>query len=112
MEEEVLKIDCDEAIEYIKENVKTYDKIELSYNRIYTAGEVLNVDTSEYRGVCGLKLIVHIEGDITTSSVEVDLEEVKDDLVEVVHIPKDGNKATLLIIEKCDVDEDTKNKLL
>lgn len=104
MEEKVLKMDCDEAIEYVKENVKIRDHLELAYNRIFTAGEVLNVDTSKYHGVHGVKVMIHIEGDTLTPSVEVDLVEFKDDLIEVRHVPQDG-EGVLIIIERCEIEE-------
>jgi hypothetical protein len=101
--DEKLKMDCDEAIEYIKNNVKTYDKLELSYNRVFTPGEVLNIDTEcvEGRDVCNV--MVQITGDTLGSAVEIDLEEVKFDLIEVKHIPKDSDTITTISIEKCDM---------
>ena len=104
MQEQVLKMDCDEAIDYVKENVKIHDNLELAYDRIFTAGEVLNVDTSKYHGVHGLKVMIHIEGDTLTPSVEVDLVEFKDDLIEVRHIPKEG-EPVLIIVERCEIEE-------
>ena len=98
-----LKMDCDEAIDYIKKNVKVYDVLELSYNRVFTPGEVLNIDTSEYNGKEGLKVIIHVSEETFTSTVEVDLEEVRDDLIEVIHIPKDKNEEIVILIEKCDI---------
>lgn len=89
------EMDCDKAIEYIKENVQIYDVLELSYNRVFTPGEVLNIDTSEYNGKSGLKVVIHVSEDTFTSTVEVDLEEVKEELIEVIHIPqnKDGKNS-------------------
>ncbi|KZX15540.1 hypothetical protein MBCUT_14480 [Methanobrevibacter cuticularis] len=98
-----LELDCDEAIDYIKKNVKVYDILELSYNRVFTPGEVLNIDTSEYNGKEGLKVMIHISEDTFSSNVEVDLEEVKDDLIEVIHIPKDKDEKIIIVIEKCEI---------
>ena len=42
---ETMTMDCDEAIDYVRENVKVYDTLELSYNRIFTPGEVIGIDT-------------------------------------------------------------------
>ncbi|MCK9151963.1 DUF2097 domain-containing protein [Methanobacterium alcaliphilum] len=106
MEEEVIKVDCDEAIGYVKENVNVFDEVELSYNRIFTAGEVLNVDTSKYYGEHGVKIMVSIQGDTVSSSVEIDLVELKDDLIEIRHIPKNSDKSVLLLIERCEMDEE------
>lgn len=98
-----LKMDCDEAIDYIKNNVNVYDVLELSYNRVFTPGEVLNIDTSEYNGKEGLKVIIHVSEETFSSTVEVDLEEVRDELIEVIHIPKDKNETIAILIEKCDI---------
>jgi len=98
-----LEMDCDEAIKYIKENVKTYDKLELSYNRVFTPGEVLNVNTEcvEGRDVCNV--MVQLTGDTLGNAVEIDLEEVKFDLIEVRHIPKDSDSITTIVIERCEM---------
>jgi len=98
-----LKMDCDEAIDYIRKNVNVYDVLELSYNRVFTPGEVLNIDTSEYNGKEGLKVIIHVSEESFTSTVEVDLEEVKDDLIEVIHIPKDKNETIIILVDTCDI---------
>jgi hypothetical protein len=97
------EMDCDKAIEYIKENVQIYDVLELSYNRVFTPGEVLNIDTSEYNGKSGLKVVIHVSEDTFTSTVEVDLEEVKEELIEVIHIPQNKDEKIVIIIDKCDM---------
>ena len=101
--DEKLTMDCDEAIKYIKDNVKQYDKLELSYNRVFTPGEVLNIDTEciEGRDVCNV--MVQLTGETLGSAVEIDLEEVKFDLIEIRHIPKDNDTTTTISIEKCEM---------
>ena len=37
-----------DAVNYLKENVKIHDRIQISYDRIFAEGEVLNMDFSEY----------------------------------------------------------------
>ncbi|MDR2873270.1 MAG: DUF2097 domain-containing protein [Methanobrevibacter sp.] len=98
-----MKIDCDLAIDYVINNVKQYDRLELSYNRIFTPGEVLNVDTSEYDGKKGAKVVIHVSEDTYTSTVEVDLEKVKDELIEINHFPKNGGEEVIILIDKCDI---------
>lgn len=105
MDTQELKMDCDEAIDYIKNNIKIYDILELSYNRVFTPGEVLNIDTSEYYGKKGLKVIIHVAEENFTSTVEVDVEEIKDDLIEVTHIPKDKGEKIVILIDTCDVTD-------
>jgi len=101
--EKKVTMDCDAAIEYIKNNVKTYDNIELSYNRVFTPGEVINVNTEciEGRDVCSV--MVQLTGETVGSAVEIDLEEVKFDLIEIRHMPKDDDSTTLITIEKCEM---------
>lgn len=97
-----LEMDCDEAIDYIKKNVNVYDVLELSYNRVFTPGEVLNIDTSKYNGKEGLKVVIHVSEETFTSTVEVDLEEIKEELIEVIHIPKNKDETIAILIDKCD----------
>jgi len=98
-----LKMSCNEVMDYIKKNVKVYDILELSYNRVFTPGEVLNIDTSKYNGKEGLKVVIHITEGTLTSTVEVDFEEIKDELIEVIHTPKNKNEMISITIDKCDI---------
>ncbi len=97
--EKQIKMGCDEAIEYVKSNVKTYDNLELSYNRIFTPGEVINVDSRRIAGKNACRVMIQIDGDLINSTVEVDLEEVKDDLIEVKHIPNGKDDAIVITVE-------------
>lgn len=97
-----LTMDCNEAIEYVKKNVKPYDNVEMSYNRVFTPGEVINVETCVLKG--GRKsctVLVSLEGDTIHSTVDVDLEQIKYDLIEVRHFPQDGEE-TLIVIDTCE----------
>jgi len=99
-----MTMDCDEAIQYVKTNIKTYDNVELSYNRVFTPGEVINIETCVLKG--GRKscsVMVQLSGDTLRNTVEVDLEEIKYDLIEVRHIPQEGEEI-LITIERCDSD--------
>jgi len=97
-----ITMDCEKAIEYIKENVKTYDKVELSYNRVFTPGEVINIDTRVLKdGKESCTVQVQLSGDTLGSTVDVDLEEVKYDLIEVRHLPQEGDEI-LISIDYCE----------
>ena len=100
MEKEIT-MDCDAAIEYIKNNVKTYDNIELSYNRVYTPGEVISVETECLKDRETCSVMVQVQGDTLNSTIEVDLEEVKDDLIEIRHTPKGQEDVTVIVIDQC-----------
>lgn len=101
--EKILKMDCDEAIEYVKNNVQNYDHLELSYNRVYTPGEVISIQTECLSGKDVCSVMVQLTGDTLRNTIEVDLEEVKDDLIEVKHKPKGQEEVTVITIEKCDM---------
>jgi len=102
--DKALTMNCDDAVEYVRKNVKEFDKVELSYHRIFTPGEVLSIETGECdeEGVC--RLMVQVSGDTIGNTVELDLEELKDDLVEIKHMPKGESDAVIISIERCETD--------
>lgn len=102
--ERTLTMDCEDALEYIKKNVQIYDFLELSYHRVFTPGEVLSIDTEDRNGKKSFRILIQVAGDLVSQSVEIDLEKVKDDLVEIKHIPKNGDDETVIVIEKCETD--------
>ena len=78
-----LKLTTQEAVNYLKENVKIHDDIEISYNRIFAEGEVLNMDFSEYFGEPGFKMLVSLDQSQLGSTVEIDIYELQDDIKEL-----------------------------
>lgn len=102
--EKTLTMNCEEAMEYIKENVEIYDVLELSYHRVFTPGEVLCIDTEDRHGKKSFRVMIQVAGDLVSQSVEVDLEEVKDDLVEIRHIPKNGDDEVVIAIGECETE--------
>lgn len=56
-----IELTTEEAINYLKENVKIHDGIEIAYDRIFAEGEVLNMDFSEYFGKPGFKMLVSLD---------------------------------------------------
>lgn len=93
-----LKLTTQEAVNYLKDNVKIHDKIEISYNRIFAEGEVLNMDFSEYFGEPGFKMLVSLDESQIGSTVEIDIYEVEDDIIEFIHIPKKGEEVEVTVI--------------
>ncbi|WP_405294440.1 DUF2097 domain-containing protein [Methanobrevibacter sp.] len=93
-----LKLTTEQAVNYLKENVKIHDKLEISYNRIFAEGEVLNVDFSEYFGEPGFKLLVSLDESDLGATVEIDVYEVQEDIIEFVHYPKNGEDAEVTVI--------------
>ena len=80
---------AEEAIEYVRENVQLRDILEISYNRIFAPGEVLNIISEDEETGEGLRVSLQLNGEILNQVVDVDFKEIKDDLLELRHI-KDG----------------------
>ena len=93
-----LELTTQEAVNYLKENVKIHDRIELSYNRILAEGEILNVDFSKYFGEPGFKLLISLDESDLGATIEVDVYEVQEDIIEFVHYPKDGEDVDVTVI--------------
>ncbi len=92
---EEIRMPVNEAIEYIRNNVQIRDILELSYNRIFAPGEVLNIIEEDEMTGEGLRVSLQLNGEILNQTVEIDFNEIKDDLIEFRHI-KDGEE---LVIE-------------
>ena len=85
----------DDAIEYIRNNVQIRDILEISYNRIFAPGEVLNIIAEDEETGEGLRVSLQLNGEILNQTVEIDFKEIKDDLIEFRNIKDDGE----LVIE-------------
>ena len=83
---EEIQMTCDDAIEYIRNNVKVKDILEVSYNRIYVPGEVLGITEEDEETGEGLRVGLQLNGEILNQSVEIDFKEIADDLIELRHI--------------------------
>ena len=93
MENEIT-LNSQELIDYVKNEVKQYDIIEISYNRLFMPGEVLNIESNEGE-VESLNLLLQLKGDLLNDTVRIDLIDIKDDIVEIRHIK---NEDELIII--------------
>lgn len=85
---------AEEAIEYVGENVQIRDILEISYNRIFAPGEVLNIISEDEETGEGLRVSLQLNGEILNQVVDVDFKEIKDDLLELRHIK--GDKITIV----------------
>ena len=92
-----LELTTNDAVSYLKENVKIHDRIEISYNRIFAEGEILNMDFSEYFGKPGFKMLVSLDESRLGSTVEIDIFEVADDIIEFTHYPKNGEEVDVTV---------------
>jgi hypothetical protein len=79
--EKELNLKSDEALDYIKNNVENYDTLEISFNRIFVPGEVLDIDADEEES---LKLLIQMNGELVNDTVQIDLVRIKDDILIVV----------------------------
>lgn len=93
-----IELTTEEAINYLKENVKIHDGIEISYDRIFAEGEVLNMDFSEYFGKPGFKMLVSLDESALGATIEIDVYEVEEDIIEFIHYPKDGEDVEVTVI--------------
>ena len=93
-----LDLTTKEAVNYLKQNVKIHDRIEISYNRVFAEGEVLNVDFSEYFGEPGFRLLVSLDESDIGSTIEIDIYEFEEDIIEFVHYPKNGEEVVVSVI--------------
>ena len=93
MEEELI-LKADEALDYVRNNVEIFDVLELSYNRVFVPAEVIDIDLDTENS---LKLMLQMNGEIINDTVELDLVEVKDELLEIRHIRDD--KLTIIVVE-------------
>ena len=97
MEKEI-NLNADAAIEYIESNVENYDVLEISYNRVFVPGEVLDISTLEKDGMKSVRVLIKMNAKTIKETVEMDLMEIKDDIVEIRHITDE--ESTLLVIEE------------
>ena len=87
-----LELSVDEAVKYLKENVKVHDELEIAYNRIFAEGEVLNMDFSEYFGKPGFKMLMSLDETHLDPTIEIDVFEIEEDLIEFTHTPQGGGE--------------------
>src|SRR5574344_1423216 len=89
-EEKELVMNPDEMVEYIRQNVQPTDILEISYNRIYAPGEVLTITEEDEETGEGLRIGLQLNGEILNQNIEVDLNEIKDELLEIRHVKNDN----------------------
>ncbi|AIS31009.1 MULTISPECIES: DUF2097 domain-containing protein [Methanobacterium] len=96
MEEEIF-LKAEDIIDYVRDNVKTHDILEISYNRIYAPGEVLGVEIEEEYGEEFLEVTLHLNGDLVNQIVRINMHAIKDDLIEIRHTQ--GEELKVLVAE-------------
>ena len=94
---EEVQMTLEEAIEYVRNEVKVGDVLEISYNRIFAPGEVLGITEEDEVTGEGLRVGLQLTGEILNQAVEVDLHEIADDLLEIRHI-HDGEEIVIEVL--------------
>ena len=102
-----LRMEPDEIIEYVRENVKKDDIFELAYNRIFAPGVVLGLTEEDEETGVGLRIGLQLTGKVLSDTVEIDLHKLKDEIVEIRHIPTGDpdDEENLVVIEAYDDDD-------
>ncbi len=96
-EEKEIILTADEALKYIQNNVLIHDTLELSYNKIYAPGKVLDVGMEEEFGEEFLQLTLGLNGEMVTDTVRVNMHAIKDELLELRHTQ--GDITTVVVVE-------------
>jgi hypothetical protein len=95
MENEIV-LNTNEVVEYVKNEVKQYDILEISYNRIFVPGEVLDIEHDEEED--SLNLLLQLQGELLRDTVQLDLVQIKDDILEIRHI-KSEDELIVIVVE-------------
>ncbi|MDR3291093.1 MAG: DUF2097 domain-containing protein [Methanobrevibacter sp.] len=98
MIEKEITLNPEKTLEYIKNNVKKHDTLELSYNRVYAPGNVLDINIEEDWGDKALIVSLRLNGELVNDVVRVNMENIKNDLLEVRHVV-DDNKDIIITVE-------------
>lgn len=94
---EEVQMTLEEAIEYVRNEVNVTDIMEVSYNRIFAPGEVLGITEEDEVTGEGLRVGLQLTGEILNQSIEIDLNEIGDDLLEIRHI-HDGKEVIIELL--------------
>ncbi len=95
MENEII-LNSEEVMEYVKNEVSQYDILEISYNRIFVPAEVLDIEHDEEEE--SLNLLLQLKGELLNDTVQLDLIQIKDDIIEIRHI-KNEDELTVIVVE-------------
>ena len=83
------------------------DIFELAYNRIFAPGVVLGLTEEDEETGEGLRIGLQLTGKVLSDTVEIDLHKLKDEIVEIRHIPTGDpdDEENLVVIEAYDDDD-------
>ena len=64
MVDKELTMTSDEVLDYIKNNFKEFDKVDIAYNRVSAKGDVLGVDLSDFRGKPSCRVMIALSNSL------------------------------------------------
>ena len=96
METEII-LSANDVVDYVKNEVKQYDILEISYNMVYVPGEVLDIEEDEEDE--SLNLTLQLQGELLNDTVHLDLTQIKDDILEIRHTNTDDELVVIVIEE-------------
>ncbi len=82
MQKEYIVLKEDELEEFIIENFKEDAIVEISYNRVFIPGKILYIDDDA-------SITLQLKGELLNQRVDIDINEVKKELVEIIHTYED-----------------------
>lgn len=98
MEKEIT-LNTEEVVHYVKNEVEQHDTLEISYNRIYVPAEVLDIEHKGEDEIESLNLLLQLKGELLSDTVELDLVQIKDDIIEIRHINSDEREVIIVVEE-------------
>ena len=98
MEKEII-LNTEEVVHYVKNEVEQYDTLEISYNRIYVPAEVLDIEHEGENEIESLKLLLQLKGELLNDTVQLDLVQIKNDIIEIRHIKSEDYEVIIVVEE-------------
>ena len=80
MREENITIKESQIEEFILENFKEECILEISYNRVFIPGKIINIINED-----GLIITLQLMGELLHQTVDVDISDIKSEIVELRH---------------------------
>ena len=98
MENEIT-LNSEEVVHYVKNEVEKHDILEISYNRIFVPAEVLDVEHCVEDEIESLNLLLQLKGELLRDTVQLDLVQIKDDIIEIRHINSEDHEVIIVVEE-------------
>ncbi len=96
MEKEI-KLNSEEVMHYVKNEVEQYDMLEISYNRIYVPAEVLDIEINGEDEIESLNLLLQLKGELLNDTVNLDLVEIMHDIIEIRHTNNEDQEVIIVV---------------